>query len=162
MKAEGKSKGRLAQLFFILHPSSFIPHPHPSGLEKVLKSKIGVRCDMKPYGTYQRFAYQTAPLPAINLDGVWPALRALALALALTALIVAGMLATLAVVPLVMAGIAALTAAVVGMVTAAVVTVVSAATTLVALALPAVLKLLAGALVIAVFGWVTYPRPRSL
>lgn len=33
---------------------------------------------------------------------------------------------------------------------------------LVAVALPVVAKLAAGALIIAVFGWVTYPRPRSL
>lgn len=33
---------------------------------------------------------------------------------------------------------------------------------LVAIALPVVAKLAAGAAIIAVFGWVTYPRPRSL
>lgn len=32
----------------------------------------------------------------------------------------------------------------------------------VAVALPVFAKLAAGALIIAVFGWVTYPRPRSL
>lgn len=31
-----------------------------------------------------------------------------------------------------------------------------------AIALPVLAKLVAGALVIAVFGWATYPRPRSL
>lgn len=113
---------------------------------------------MKPYGTYQRFAYQTAPLPTVNLDGVWPALRALALALALTALVVTGMLATLVVVPLVTAGLAALSAALVGVVTA----VGGAVVALLAIVLPVVLKLTAGALVIAVFGWATYPRPHSL
>lgn len=33
---------------------------------------------------------------------------------------------------------------------------------LVALVVPVLLKLAAGLVIIAVFGWVTYPRPRSL
>ena len=33
---------------------------------------------------------------------------------------------------------------------------------LVTIVLPVVLKLVAGMIIVAVFGWVTYPRPRSL
>lgn len=49
----------------------------------------------KPYGTYERVQYNTAPLPAVDwaglAGGALTLLRNLALALALVAVIVAGM-----------------------------------------------------------------------